>query len=721
MLGLWAAAASAVAAQPPAMLIDEDQADELPAVVVTEQREPKRKALSIDETLPISSVDSARLERRQASTVFDVLDEVPGISVNGGARSSGMSFNIRGYSDSEDIAVKVDGVPKGFEKYRFGGTFIEPDLLKSVEVRRGVQIESGVGALGGTVSAQTKDAADFLRPGQSWGARVRAGYANNNEEQSRHVAMYARPSDRLDLLAALSKRKSHDIALPNGERLALSAADADSQLIKASWFPHDDWTWTGSWLQYNDQGLQAYDATGGQPGLFGSTQRRISDSTVSVMAKWAPMHERYEWQMTLGHAQTRVRDSFDPNAFFSIFANASTGVVNDDIHMRGNTIDTSGRWRVLEQRTLSDGQTNMQLDLRLGVQLSQQQRQSSRRQALNPDRYPGGYNPAQPSGAKHLGGIYIQPDWQIGRWQILPGVRWDEVRIAAEGPAVDVLTSAGQASRATYSRTSPSLMVNYDLVPKRWKVFAQYAQSFRPPLMDELFSQGAFGNCGVASTLSPPPSTGICSDLYDIEKSRNVEWGVSTRQANFLGTSRHLQAKVTLFRNRTEQLLESITAKPNTVGLTMQPGWERRHGAELEASLESERQFVTLSYSRTRGQLFAGGQDDVIEGLASVPGDQLHLSLGWRWSDLEAVVRWKKVSPRWVVTGTQNQKNVYGMQAGYALLGASLQWRITPYLDIALSGENLTNQTYTLNGGFGNSEGPQAAGRNIRMALTARY
>jgi outer membrane receptor protein involved in Fe transport len=74
-----------------------------------------------------------------------------------------------------------------------------------------------------------------------------------------------------------------------------------------------------------------------------------------------------------------------------------------------------------------------------------------------------------------------------------------------------------------------------------------------------------------------------------------------------------------------------------------------------------------------------------------------------------------------VVTGVRNQKNVYGMQASHQLLGASVRWQVNPYLDVALSGDNLTNETYTLNSGFGYSEGPTAAGRNIRLAFTGRY
>jgi len=707
----------------------------LPAVEVQASPIQAERALNMDPVLSRTVVGERQLARRQASTVFGVLDEVPGVSVNGGPRASGMSFNIRGYSDNEDIAVQVDGVVKGFEKYRFGGTFIEPDLIKSLEVRRGAQIESA-GALGGTVVASTKDAADLLRPGQTLGARLRVGWASNNNEHHRFAAVYGRPSASLDLLAAQSTRVGNDMRLPDGDTLPLSAVDTGSQLLKASWFPHDDWTLSASWLGYHDQGLQAYDATAGAPGTFGDTQRRIQDETLSLRAQWLAPDDTREWRVTLGQARTRVRDHFEPGVNKTLFANAITGVVNDDIDYQGQTLDTSGRIRLLGAEA---GGASL-LDLRLGLQAGQQVRSSTRVTAnaqINRDLYPGGFNKAQPPGDKQQTGVYLQADWRSGAWQVLPGMRWDRVDIAAAGSTAEALRQAVQATRVSYQRSSPSLVLSHELVPRRWTVFAQWAQAFRPPLMDELYSQNAYGNCnayslsngfrvpgyyttpGVSNGVSPVPASGICGDLYAMETSRTTEWGVSTRQPGLLGDKSLLSAKLTLFRNRTDNLLESLVAVPNGQGALMQPGVEQRHGAELEAGLEGQSGFATLSYSRIRGHVFDG---EVTEPLTSAPGDRLHLSLGWRWRDVEAVLRWQRVGQRLVITGTdKQQRNVIGTQAGYHLLGLSLRWQINRFVDVSLNGENLGNSEYLLNNGFGNGPGTQAPGRNVRLAVSGRY
>ena len=151
----------------------EKEVDILPEIKVNDRR---AVTPPFHETQSNSTITSEELSRNQPSNIFEAVKSVPGVSINGGPRPSGMSFSIRGYADNEDVMVKVDGVPKGFEKYRMGGTFIEPELLKSIEVQRGPQITSGSGALGGTILATTKSAEDFLKPGQHYGGKSQTAY-----------------------------------------------------------------------------------------------------------------------------------------------------------------------------------------------------------------------------------------------------------------------------------------------------------------------------------------------------------------------------------------------------------------------------------------------------------------------------------------------------------------------------------------------------------------
>ncbi|OFJ47092.1 hypothetical protein BA896_018880 [Janthinobacterium lividum] len=82
---------------------------------------------------------------------------MPGVDLAGTARPSGQSLNIWGFNKVQDVKVILDGVPKGFEKYRQGSIFIEPELIKQIEVNKGAHTSLyGNGGFGGVITVETK-------------------------------------------------------------------------------------------------------------------------------------------------------------------------------------------------------------------------------------------------------------------------------------------------------------------------------------------------------------------------------------------------------------------------------------------------------------------------------------------------------------------------------------------------------------------------------------
>lgn len=682
-------------------------------------------------------IQEGTLRARQPDSVFQLMDEVPGVAVQGGPRNSGMQFNIRGYSDNEDVRIELDGVVKGFEKYRFGGTFIEPELLKSIEVRRGAQVESA-GALGGTISATTRDARDLLRPGQQWGARTRVGHATNNDEGSAMLAVYGRPTGTTDAVLAFTRRAGGNIRLAGGDTLPLSEVDMGSGLAKASWWLDDAWRLSASWIRYRDQGLQAYDTFTGtagrgstpieQVGSFGQVQRRIEDDTVSLQAVWQDETRGHEWQTTLGRSSTRVQDHFEPG--WSIFSVSTQ--VDDDVHQTHLTLDSRLRWVLWDDP--ADGLRR--LALRAGLQAGHSERAAERvtgNAALNQVLYPDGYNAAQPPGSRDTRGVFLQLDWQLGRLQVLPGVRWDGVASTVEGANAALLRKVGESDTVRYTEVSPSLTLSYALVPAQWTVFATAARSFRPPLIDEAFMRAGYGVCnnnallrvgsgnlpqvpGYAPGAQVAPVTGICSSAFVPETSEGFEAGVHTRQAALFGPGSLAQAKLTFFVNRTDHLLESLMAEPGGSGRLVQPGWERRRGIELEAQAGWHAWRARIAASRLRGRQFDGL---LTSDLVGVPGDRMLLSLGQQHPWGEWSLRWQQ---NWARRYYVDQGRTRVAEApGYRLLGASFTWRISPTWETTLTADNLADTPYTLQNGLGSGLGTAGPGRNLRVSLTGRY
>ena len=704
----------------------------LPEVRVQARRLSPAPSVQADAIRSTTTIGAPALQERQPDSVFQLMDEVAGVAVQGGPRNSGMSFNIRGYTDGEDVRVELDGVAKGFEKYRFGGTFIEPDLLKAIEVRRGAQIESGAGALGGTVSARTKDAADLLRPGQPWGARSRVGHATHNAETHAFVSAYGRPSERSDVVVARSRRTSNDIALPDGSRLPLSSTDAASTLLKGSWWASDSLKLQASWIAFQDQGLQAYDTTGGEPGAFGQTQRRIQDETLSLQAHWLDEASGREWQATLGRSRTRVRDHMEKG--WSVFS-ANTPV-DDDIEHAHQTLDTRLTLPLMgsAQGAASPGDAtgNWRLSLHLGLQQGHSERASRRvtgNTAINQALYPDGNNPAQPPGSKDSTGAYAQLALHHGAWQVLPGLRWDRITSRVEGANALLLKRAGQPDTISAARHSPSLTLAHELVPQRWSVFGTWARAFRPPLLDEAFMRASYGPCNNASLLrlsdggvpgyarsaQVAPRSGICADFFEPESSRSLQAGVHARLAGVAGARSVLQAKLTAFNDRTAHLLETLMAEPGGSGRLTQPGTEHRWGLELESSLQVEDISMRLSGHRMQGRTFDGLAE---RDLLSVPSDRVLLALGWRqpWGDIG--LRWQQVWARRYFT--DNTRRATARQASHRLLGVTARWQLHPQLSLDVAADNLANTPHQLDNGFG-GPGTDGPGRNVRIALSGRY
>jgi hemoglobin/transferrin/lactoferrin receptor protein len=61
----------------------------------------------------VSVVEREEIQTRQAHSFGDVIKDVPGVFLDGGARRSGQAPTIRGFRE-EDILILVDGVKQSF-------------------------------------------------------------------------------------------------------------------------------------------------------------------------------------------------------------------------------------------------------------------------------------------------------------------------------------------------------------------------------------------------------------------------------------------------------------------------------------------------------------------------------------------------------------------------------------------------------------------------------
>lgn len=721
----------------PIDMLEIEQEDTL--VIAEVEVKGKREAIEVDPVRSRTTVTTKELERRQSDNVFNVLQDIPGVSVDGGPLASGMKFNIRGMGDTEDVLIKLDGATRNFEKYRFGsGVFIEPELLKAIEVTRGpAGALQGSGAIGGVVEMRTKDATDFLPPGQRAGARLKGGVTSNNDELTGSASVYGVAFDSLELLTNLTWRKSGNITTASGKELQNTNANRLSGLAKATYRSRADAAITFAGAYFEEDTLQPFDATIGIPGIFGFVRRAVTDTTPTVNFVYTPAVQTLApWinlKGTLGHTSTSVTDSDRQDASGVPIPNSPTNFFDYRIATLDLTNTTVLRFGPVRNA------------LTYGVQYNNNSRTAKTNQ-LNPSTSTRVTvdNLSQPSGDRSYLAYMIENRLDIGHLSLTGGLRHDKYKVEVTAQSTrDALEMEGRGPLIEFAKTMPSASIAWNMLGGPLTLFYGYAEAFRPPLVDEYFTQGPFSRCASFLMGDLAPSSQVCGNLYVPQSSVNNEVGASLNYPGLFTSGDALTAKVVFFHNRVTNTLESISARtangalckplPVIVGGNndvctniTQDGKETREGVEFELAFRTEPWFSHLSISAIRGKQVCEGERD----LYTIPGNTLVFTLGRSdfGNKFEYGYRLRAVGHRQVVTGNTQQTVtpcntglIIGTQDGYLLHNLFAAFQPNRMLSLNLAIDNFTNTQYFLNNGFGGGIGQEAPGYNVRFFASVSF
>jgi hemoglobin/transferrin/lactoferrin receptor protein len=145
-----------------------------------------------------SHIPAERIERFRGSSPADIFRGTPGVlsgEAHNGAGS--VDVNIRGMQGMGRVQVSVDGaenalqISQGYQGIS-NRTFLDPDLIAGVDVIRGADVSSR--GIAGSVALRTLSADDIVRPGDTWGVRVKGGFGTNTSKPEQGaVGGYAWP------------------------------------------------------------------------------------------------------------------------------------------------------------------------------------------------------------------------------------------------------------------------------------------------------------------------------------------------------------------------------------------------------------------------------------------------------------------------------------------------------------------------------------------------
>ena len=190
----------------------------------------------------VSVINSELIDKQLVHDIADLLRYEVGINVvNSGNRFGDSSIAIRGISGNR-IATEIDGVPVA-EQFNIGSysnsgrNYIDPDLIKQVEILRGPASSTyGSNAIGGVVAFITKKPTDLLsQTNKEFYADVKTGYHSADDSKSVSVNT-AFGNESSSVLISGSLRKGHEFDSNTSSDIAKDIQDNKTQSFMAKYF-----------------------------------------------------------------------------------------------------------------------------------------------------------------------------------------------------------------------------------------------------------------------------------------------------------------------------------------------------------------------------------------------------------------------------------------------------------------------------------------------------
>lgn len=588
----------------------------------------------------VSVVTNEEIEGRNPAKLDDLLRELPGVDMQGGPRRIGQDINIRGFG-GQRVVTTLDGARQNFDAGHKGRFFLDPELLREVEVVRGSNSAlHGSGAIGGVVSMTTKNASDYLRGDETFGFRAKTSYSSVNREPYYSAGAFGRFGDKLDVLGNISYRDSGTLQQGGGRELAFSAEELRDVLLKATLTPVEHHKLSFSYIDFEEEGRQPINPDSAP----NSTDNPIVDSVTK--------NKTY----ALNYSYSAPDQPF-LNPSFKLYQNDLDIAENRVVPATPARLDQTRleTWGFDAYNTSYLSTGSLGHALTYGVEYYDNEQQGLRNGALRPS-----YASAQ----GNVTGYYLQDEIGVTRTITLtPGIRYD----LYEGSASSVSARAIEESRV-----SPRFGANWRAMS--WlDLYSSYGYGFRAPSLTELYVAGS--HLGPQNLFVPNP------DLRP-EKTKTAEVGARFKFDNVLRDKDALRVKAGYFNTKSTDYIDTVVTITNPAtfaGSTTNVNIPKAEisGVEAELRYDMGNAFASLGYARIRGD-----NEVTNRPLDSIPADKLVTVLGGRLPDYnltfglrsEFVAEQDRVSGNPFIPGTAATPTT----SGYAIHGVFVSWFPAP-------------------------------------------
>ncbi|SIO56034.1 hemoglobin/transferrin/lactoferrin receptor protein [Rhodovulum sp. ES.010] len=549
----------------------------------------KREVLT-DTATAETVVDQEEIEDRQASTVAELVDSVPGVTLINGTTPQGSGINIRGfganatYGSDQKVAIQVDGASVGSEElYRIGTQlFTDPELYEEVTVIRGIAgtFEYGSGIVGGLVRLDSKDASDFTGGEPGFKLRQTLQYGTNGDAWASSTILAWQPTERLEFLGNYTWRSQDVQQDGSGDDIGADGFDLPSWLVKGKYtFGAGDAHSVS--LSFSDTSSDEtdvpYDTFGTAPGSFGNVDRETRSRTAVLEYRFDPAdNPLVNLTATLSYADQKIDQQYVPGSSSCEgggcgFPFPPGGFPTTNADHRYET----AKLTVKNQALFDLGAVGH--DLRTGIELVRKDR-------LDANSAPGGTD-------ERLA-LFVVDDMTMGGLTLTPALRFEtqEIGGSAYGDYDNDALMGGISARYAFGNG--------------WAVFGSAAYTENLPILDDL---------------------GTPAYMTRSEKARSYEIGLSYDRAGVVRDGDDFALKANLYHTDIWDITSYTTSM-------MTPITEARmEGLELEAAYSlSTGHYVDVNANIARGENRTPGLGDDWEG---TPADQLRVTLGRKWGD----------------------------------------------------------------------------------------
>ncbi|MDG5474676.1 TonB-dependent hemoglobin/transferrin/lactoferrin family receptor [Citrobacter freundii] len=537
----------------------------------------------------VSVIDATTPENQTASSAADLLRKVPGLTLDGTGRTNGQDVNLRGY-DRRGVLVLVDGVRQGTDTGHLNSTFLDPALIKRIEVVRGPSaLLYGSGALGGVIAYDTADAKDLLEAGKNSGYRVFGTAATGDHSLGMGASAFGR-TDTLDGLLAWSSRDRGDLRQSDGTTAPNDEA-INNMLAKGSWKIDGAQTLAGSLRYYNNEAREPK-----------NPQTSATDATSN------PMTDRSTIQRDAQLAYSLAPEDNE-------WLNADARIYWSEARINAQNMDNTSEFR--KQTTKGgkiDNRSRLFTDsfashlLTYGGEYYRQEQQ------------PGGTTTGFPEAKIDFSSGWLQDEITLRDLPVtlLGGTRYDSYRGSSDGYA-DV-DADKWSSRAGLTVT-----------PADWlMLFGSYAQAFRAPTMGEMYNDAKHFSIGRFYTNYWVPNPNLRPETNETQ-----EYGFGLRFDDLLMASDALEFKASYFDTKAKDYISTSVDFAAATTMSYNVPNAKIWGWDVMAKYTADLFSLDMAYNRTRGKDTDTGEyissinPDTVTSKLNVPVAHSGFSVGW--------------------------------------------------------------------------------------------